>query len=85
MRFMIFSLLFLLILPLSLQAGEGSSLTTEEDNVIIYRNSFSKEEQDLNRLRSLTREEHSWEMLKSMRIEIELNNFKDSLNSRTSR
>lgn len=81
---MIFFLIFLPILPFALQAGEKSS-SAEEENVIIYRNNFPKEEQNLNRLRSLTREEHSWEMLKSMRIEIEFNNFRDSINNMTSK
>ncbi|MCX7822280.1 MAG: hypothetical protein N2260_02400 [Syntrophobacterales bacterium] len=57
------SLFVFTLLPLDLYAEDR-----DRGDIIIYRSGPSEEEIELNRLRSLAREEHAWEMLKSMGI-----------------
>ncbi len=62
----------LLFFPSFLPAEPCWSELQEGREVIICRSGFSKEERDLNYLRSLAKEEHAWEMLKGSFFRIDL-------------
>jgi|GEM_PF-2350864 hypothetical protein len=67
-RFFLF-VVFLGVLPFGVFGSGGCEDRPDE---VVCRSGPSDEEVELNRLRSLTREERSWEMLQSMDVKIRL-------------
>ncbi|MEJ5300862.1 MAG: hypothetical protein WHS38_07725 [Thermodesulforhabdaceae bacterium] len=60
---------FVLMLPFRSLGGE---VCEDRNDEIVCRSGPSNEDVELNRLRSLTREERAWEMLQSMDVKIKL-------------
>lgn len=59
---------FLVLMPLISVAVENGC--EDQGNAIVCRSGPSEEEIELNRLRALTKEERSWEMLQNLQIKI---------------